>query len=235
MSRFTSTVRLDVLLQLRYGFYYAAAFTTLIWIGLLLPLPVSVLDLAVPLVIFTDLAVVGYYFIAGAVLFEKGEETLFALVSTPLRFREYLASKLITLTALAVVMSLVVVGVSYGYGFRAAFLVLGVIFMSVISLLVGFITVSPFDSISSYIIPSGIPLLVMGLPLIHFLGLSESPLLYLIPTQGSMLLLGAAFETASLAAWQILYAVLYQLLWICGLILLAYQTFDRYIVSSKGG
>jgi fluoroquinolone transport system permease protein len=105
----------------------------------------------------------------------------------------------------------------------------------VISLLVGFITVSPFDSISSYIIPSGIPLLVMGLPLIHFLGLSESPLLYLIPTQGSMLLLGAAFETASLAAWQILYAVLYQLLWICGLILLAYRTFDRYIVSSKGG
>ncbi|MGB3635622.1 MAG: hypothetical protein WA982_16385, partial [Rubrobacteraceae bacterium] len=79
MSRFASTVRLDLLLQKRYGFFYAGAFVTVVWVALLLPLPDSLLDLAVPLIVFTDLAVVGFFFIAGMVLFEKGEETLFAL------------------------------------------------------------------------------------------------------------------------------------------------------------
>jgi fluoroquinolone transport system permease protein len=226
---------LDAFLQLRSGFYYAAAFVTLVWVALLYPLPATILDLAVPLVIFTDLAVTGYYFIAGMVLFEKGKETLYALVSTPLRFREYLISKLATLRALAVVVSLVVAAAGYGFGFNAVMLVLGVISMSLISLLVGFIAISPFDSISSYLIPSGIPLLIMGLPLIPFLGLWESPLFYLVPTQGSLLLLGGALGAGSLAVWQILYAVFYQLLCIYGLVFLAYRTFDRYFMARKGG
>ena len=225
MSRLRPTVRLDAFLQLRSGFYYAAAFVTLVWVALLYPLPATILDLAVPLVVFTDLAVTGYYFIAGMVLFEKGKETLYALVSTPLRFREYLISKLATLRALAVVVSLVVAAAGYGFGFNAVMLVLGVISMSLISLLVGFIAISPFDSISSYLIPSGIP----------FLGLWESPLFYLVPTQGSLLLLGGALGAGSLAVWQILYAVFYQLLCIYGLVFLAYRTFDRYFMARKGG
>jgi fluoroquinolone transport system permease protein len=73
MSRFGAALRLeDLLLQFRYGFYYAAALTTLVWITLLSALPESVLSLVVPFMIFADLAVVGYYFIAGMVLIEKG-------------------------------------------------------------------------------------------------------------------------------------------------------------------
>jgi fluoroquinolone transport system permease protein len=208
MSRLGVALRLDLLLQFRYGFYYAAAFTTLVWISLLSALPESVLKLVVPFMIFADVAVVGYYFIAGMVLFEKGEATLFALVSTPLRFREYLVSKLATL---------------------------GAILTSLIALLLGFIFVSPFEAISSYVVPSAIPHLIMAVPLIHFFGVWESPVFYLFPTQGSLFLLGGAFGTVPLAAWQLLYAVLYQLLWVIGLYLLARRAFDGYIVARKGG
>jgi fluoroquinolone transport system permease protein len=235
MSRLRVALRLDLLLQFRYGFYYAAAFTTLVWISLLSALPESVLKLVVPFMIFADVAVAGYYFIAGMVLFEKGEATLFALVSTPLRFREYLVSKLATLGALAVVMSLIIVSVSYGFEFDAVLLMLGVILTSLIALLLGFIFVSPFEAISSYVVPSAIPHLIMAVPLIHFFGVWESPVFYLFPTQGSLLLLGGAFGTVSLAAWQLLYAVLYQLLWVIGLYLLARRAFDGYIVARKGG
>ena len=234
MSRLAAAVRLDLLLQLRYGFYYAAAFVTLVWIALLYPLPGSLLDLAVTFVVFTDLAVTGYYFIAGMVLFEKGESTLFALLSTPLRFREYLAAKLATLTALAAVASLVVVVATYGFGFDAALLMLGVVFTSLICLLIGFIVIAPFDSISRYLIPSQIPMVVLGLPLLHFLGVWESPLFYLFPTHGSLLLLGGAFGTVSLSAPQIAYAVIYQLVWVCGLAALARWTFYRYVAQRKG-
>lgn len=235
MSRLVSTVRMDLLLQFRYGFYYAGAFGALVWIPLLYPLPDPFLDLAVPSVVFTDLAVVGYYFIAGMVLFEKGEATLFALLSTPLRFWEYLFSKLITLTALALAISLIVAVASYGLSFNVALLALGVVFTSLIVVLVGFISIAPFDSISAYLVPSSVPLTLLGLPVIHFFGLWTSPIFYLFPTQGALLMLGGAFDPGSLAAWQIVYAVLYQLLWIFALVPLAYRAFDRYIVARNGG
>jgi fluoroquinolone transport system permease protein len=234
VSRCVSTVRLDLLLQLRYGFYYAAGFVTLLWIALLYSLPETIAEVAVTFVVFTDLAAVGYVFIAGTVLFEKGEKTLFALLSTPLRFREYLASKLATLTALAIVMALMVITTGYGLRFNPTLLVPGILFTSLISLLVGFISVAPFDSISEYLIPGQLPTLVLVAPLVHFFGIWESSIFYLIPTQGSLLLLGGAFGITQLFAWQIVYAVLYQLLWIAGLTLLARRVFDRYIAASGG-
>ena len=234
MSRFASTVRLDLLLQKRYGFFYAGAFVTVVWVALLLTLPDSLLDLAVPLIVFTDLAVVGFYFIAGTVLFEKGEATLFALISTPLRFREYLVSKLLTLTALALVMSSIVAFAGYGLGFNLVWFTLGVAFASVISALLGFITVAPFDSISSYLVPSSLVLTPLGLPVFHFLGLWENLIFYLLPTQGALLLLGGAFVPASLSTWQIIYSLIYGSLWIVGLTFLAYRAFDRHIVARKG-
>lgn len=234
MSRLVPTVRLDLQQQLRYGFYYAAGFVTLLWIVLLYSLPGAVEEVAVTFVVFTDLSAVGYVFIAGAVLFEKGEKTLLALLSTPLRFREYLASKLVTLTALALIMSLAVIAAGYGLRFNPALLILGVIFTSLVSLLVGFIFVAPFDSVSEYLIPGQLPVLVLVAPLIYFFGILPSPIFYLIPTHGSLLLLGGAFGITQLLAWQIAYAVLYQLLWVTGLALLARRVFDRYIVARGG-
>ncbi|CAN5763961.1 multidrug ABC transporter permease [soil metagenome] len=234
MSRFASAVRLDLLLQKRYGFFYAGAFVTVVWVALLIPLPTSLLNLAVPLIVFTDLAVVGFFFIAGMVLFEKGEATLFALISTPLRFREYLAAKLTTLTALALVISLVVAFAGYGFDFNPVLFLLGVILASVISALIGFLTVAPFDSISSYLVPSSLVLTPLGLPVFHFLGLWENPIFYALPTHGALLLLGGAF-VPGLATWQILYSLSYGLLWIVGLTFLAHRAFDRYVVARRGG
>lgn len=232
MSRFFSALRLSLLLQLRYGFLYAAAFVGALYVALLLPLPGSVLEVAGPLVVFSELAVVGYYFIAGMVLFEKSERTLYALVSTPLRFSEYLGSRLATLTLLASALSLAVVTAVYGTEFNAALLLAGVALLSLISLLAGFISVLPFDSITRYLIPSQIPMFVMALPLVSFLGIWQSPVFYLIPTHGALILLDAAFE-AAIPLWQLLYAVLYGLLWIFILYLLARLLFSRYVVRGR--
>lgn len=232
MSRFVSAVRLSLLLQLRYGFLYAAAFVGVLYVALLLPLPDSILELAGPLVVFAELAVVGYYFIAGMVLFEKSERTLYALVSTPLRFSEYLGSRLATLTLLALALSLVAVIVVYGFSFNAAFLLAGVALVSIISLLAGFISVLPFDSITRYLIPSQVPMFVMSLPLVPFLGIWQSPVFYLLPTHGALILLGAAFGEAT-SLWQLLYAVLYGMLWSWFLYLAARLLFYRYVVRGR--
>ena len=231
MIRLRRAARLDLRLQVRYGFYYAAAFVTLFWVAMLYPLPVSTMEFAMPLVIFGELAVIGYYFVAGMILFEKGERTLSAVVVSPLRFGEYLASKLATLTTMATVSSLILVLVAYGTGFDAALLISGVVLISLISVLAGFISVLPFDHVTRYLIPSQLPLALMSVPLIPFLGIWQSPLFYLFPTHGPLILLGGAFGKNPLNAGQLFYTISYPLL--CTLILTfaARKTFERYVVG----
>ncbi|CAN5687743.1 multidrug ABC transporter permease [soil metagenome] len=233
MSRFSSALRLNLLLQFRYGFYYAAAFVVVLWAAMLIPLPESALSFATPLVVFAELAVIGYYFVAGMVLFEKDERTLYALVSTPLRFSEYLGSKLATLTLMAVAASLIVVVAGHGSSFDVTLLILAVVLTSLISILAGFISVLPFDAISRYLVPSQLPLFVMALPLVPFLDIWQNPVFYLILTHGALILLSGAFGTTTPTTWQILYSILYGILSIGLLCLIARSTFDRYIVRGR--
>ena len=60
-------------------------------------------------------------------------------------------------------------------------------------------------------------------------------MLCVVPTQGPMLLLGAAFDQVTLAPWQVMYAVAYPVLWIAGLCWLAEKMFVRYVIARSGG
>jgi fluoroquinolone transport system permease protein len=233
MTRLLHTMQWDVRFQWRYGLYLVTAFTTVVNLILLGLLPRSVMDLALPFIIFVDLAMVGFYFIAAIVLFEKTEGTLLALVVSPLRFEEYLAAKLITLSAVAVVISLVVTIVNYGVGFNWPLLIMGTVLTSFIGLLVGFIAVAPYDSISTFFIPAQLYALPLNVPLIPFFGWLESPIFYLFPTMGSLLVLRGAF--VPIEAWQVVYGVVYQLVWIGLLYWVARWRFERYVVDRQGG
>jgi fluoroquinolone transport system permease protein len=229
MKRLTTSLLFDVRIQQRYNFLVASIFSILVWVAVLMALPAETRQSMAPAIIYLDLALVGFYFIAGLILYEKGEATIYALVITPLRFVEYLASKLITLTGLAIFIALTLLFLTSGWsGTNLLWVVLGTALMSVISLLIGFIAVAPFTSFSSYLIPSQLPALVLYLPIISYLGLWDSPLFYLLPTQGAMLLLRGAY--GGVESWQVLYAVLYGALWIVGLTFAARYVFNRYVV-----
>ena len=233
MTRLLRTLRWDILFQWRYGLYLATAVSTVVVLIIVKQLPASVLDLGLPFVMFSDLALVGFYFIAALVLFEKAEGTLLALVVSPLRFGEYLASKLTTLTALAVVISLLVTLICYGPGFNWLLLIAAVALLSCFGLLVGLIAVAPHDTISAFFLPAQVYSLLMAVPLVPFVGFFEHPVFYLWPTLGSLLLLRAAFVPA--AVWQIGYGIVYQLVWIVLLAWVARRRFDRYVVGRQGG
>ena len=228
MKRLMTTVLFDVRMQQRYGFLVASIFSILVWVVVLLAFPIETRTSLTPAIIYLDLALVGFYFISGLVLYEKGEATIYALVITPLRFVEYLTSKLITLTLLAIAISLALILLTYGLHVNLILAVLGTALMSLVALLVGFIAVAPFSSFSSYLIPSQIPALLLYLPIIPYFGLWESPIFYLLPTHGALLLLRGAF--LGIEPWQIVYAVLYGGLWIVGLIFVARKMFNHYVV-----
>ncbi len=61
-----------------------------------------------------------------------------------------------------------------------------------------------------------------------------NPVLYVIPIQGPLLLLGAAFGQVTLSTGQLLYAVAYPLLCLVGLCRAAKVLFDRYVIERSG-
>ena len=165
---------------------------------------------AEPYILLGDVSIIGFFFIAGTVFFEKQERTLGAVISTPLRFWEYLTAKLIPLALISLLVALTVATTAHGFDYRPAPLVAGVVLGTLLMLLVGFISSLPFPSISDWFLAAMFPLAVMTVPpVLQYSGVWPNPLLYVVPTQGSMLLLGAAFDQVALTPWQLLYAVGY--------------------------
>lgn len=230
MSRLVAALRLELMLQVRQKFLHAAVFSGLIWLAVLLPMPARLRTAAEPYVLMGDTAIIGFFFIAGTVFFDKQDRTLSAIVATPLRFGEYLTAKLTPLAGISLAVAVVVAGVDR-VGYHLAPLLAGVLLATLVMLLVGFTTSLPFASISDWFLTATIPLAVMSLPMLHYSGVWPSPLCYLIPSQGPLLLFGAAFAQLSLAPWQIAYALIYPTLWIAGLYLAGRKLFAHYIIE----
>ena len=234
MSRLTSTMRWDVQLQIRNGFYYAAAFVALIIIILLsqFNVPASTLAMLFPLFIFQNILINNFYFIAGLVLLEKGEGTLEGLVVTPLRKSEYLVSKLVTLAMLSLLETAVVVLIVYGFNANLIWLAAGTILLSLIYGLAGFSFVVRYDSINTFILPSVPFTALFSLPLLHYLGVWSSPLMYLHPLQAPLLLLKGAFQP--IAAWEVIYGVVYSAVTIALAYAWSQRAFYKFVILKEG-
>ncbi|MQA06263.1 MAG: fluoroquinolone transporter permease [Streptosporangiales bacterium] len=235
MTRLGTVLRLEVRLQWRYRFLQAGVFSGVMWLALLLPLPHDLRSTAEPYVILGDLAIVGWFFIAGAVFLEKGDRTLNALVATPMRFVEYLLAKMLTLVTLSTVLAVFVATVTHGVGYDLRWLLLGAVLGTALMLTASFLSSMPFSSISNWFMPSVGPLAVMTLPVFYLAGLWPTRWLYLVPTMGPLLFLGAAFDQVSLTGWQVGYGVLYPLAFLGLMYLPARRMFEKYVVAKTGG
>ena len=137
----------------------------------------SLRPVAEPYILLGDTCIIGFFFVAGTVFFEKQERTLGAVISTPLRFWEYLAAKLTLLVLISLFVAVVVPTISHGFGYRPLPLVVAVVLGTLLMLLVGFTTSLPFASISDWFLAATIPLAVMTVPpVLYYSGVWPSPL-----------------------------------------------------------
>ena len=232
MKRLARSTLGDVFLQVKYGFYAVYALITVIYIVILKQLPSKFLAIALPFIIFSDPSVLGFYFISGLVLLEKGESTLEYLISTPLRTKEYLYSKIISLTMLSILSSLTIAVFLYGFKVNFLLLVTGIVLTSFFFILVGFIAVAKFPTINEYMLSSIIYVTVLCIPLIDYFGFYKSYIFYIFPTQASLLLIRGAFVGIDL--WQFCYGVIYLVLWIFITYKWAYRSFYKFIILKEG-
>jgi fluoroquinolone transport system permease protein len=234
MTRLVSALRLELTLQVRQKFLHAGVFSGLIWLAVLLPMPASLRPVAEPYVLVGDISIIGFFFIGGIVFFEKQERTIGAIISSPLRFWEYLAAKLIVLATISLFVALVVPTIAHGFAYHVVPLVVGVVLGTLVMLLVGFISSLPFASVTDWFLAATVPLAVLSLPILYYSGVWPNPVFYLIPSQGPLLLLGSAFDQVMLAPWQVIYAVLYPVVSLVGLCWAAKALFGRYVIERSG-
>ena len=84
---------------------------------------------------------------------------------------------------------------------------------------------------TDWFLAATVPLAVLSLPVLFYSGVWPNPVLYLIPSQGPLLLLGAAFDQVTLAPWQVMYAVLYPVVCVAGFYWAAKAMFARYVIE----
>ncbi len=241
MSRIVSAMKNDVRVQVRNKLYT-------IGISVALILAVALSQLAGPTQLPTIvpalmLIIIGgstLLYVAGIIIFEKEESTLHAIIVSPLRSSEYLWAKIITLTALATLESILMIGGAYlimGYSHPISWpnipiLVFGILSIGVIYTLIGIILIVRYDRITDFLIPMAAVATILQIPFVHFWGIFEHWAFLLIPTTAPTMIIQGAFTP--LAAWEWIYAISYSALLIAGLSYWAARAFHHHILLKVG-
>jgi fluoroquinolone transport system permease protein len=232
MSRLFNTLRLDALLQLRNKVYLIIAVAAFALAFALNGLFTSEqLHFFMPLVVLGGVSLTTVFLVGVLVLLERGEGTLDVVLVSPLRPSEYLASKLITLTALALVESAIIAAVAYGLGFSFGWLALAVVMRATMGVAVGVAVGVRYRSITHFLLPAIFVSLSFDLPNIWYLNLSASPLFYLWPSMPPLLLAKAAFMPVD--PLQLVYAFSYGALAVGGALFWASRSIDRFVVRGE--
>ncbi|HYF94490.1 MAG TPA: ABC transporter permease [Symbiobacteriaceae bacterium] len=196
------------------------------------PPAVPLRQMLLPIFLFSDPALVGLIFIAALLFMEKQEGTLRAYLVSPGRVWEYLLSKALTLTFLALIFTLILVqpvmGAGPDYLAVLALMALGSIF----SALLGAWAAIYFDNLAQFLFPAVALMAVLTLPTASYLAPSFSPVwIRLFPTYP--LVFGLREALSPTGRPQIIYTALATLLVLDGLLLAAASlSFRRQIASS---
>ncbi len=234
MNRLLATLRLDAQLQTRNRVYLIIGVAALV---LALPLRAlftpDQLRFFMPLLALSGVSVTTLFLVGVLLLLERGEGTLDVVLVSPLRPAEYLASKLRTVTALALAESALIAVAAYGLDRSFPWLALAVLLRAGLVGAVGMALGVRYRSITDFLLPAVALTLALDLPVFWYLELWPSPVFYLWPTVPSLLLAKAAFLPVEPP--QLFYAGVYGVLAMAAAVLWALRALDRFVVRGELG
>jgi fluoroquinolone transport system permease protein len=204
MVNLLSLSRYNIKLQFRHGFYYAYLFVCIVYIILLRLLSPEMRELLTPVLIFTDPSMLGIFFVGGIVFLERDDNTLQTLFVTPMRAGDYCLSKALSLGFLALLSSLVLaVAGKGGIAFDWPSLIAGTLFTSFLFTFAGLGVSVRTDSVIDYIM-SVIPVVTAALlPFLRYFAVTDSFLMYLLPTQASLSLIHHGYSPGTVPAGEL--------------------------------
>ena len=225
-------LRWDLVAQVRYGFWVAGLGVTLTWVLVLRPLSAEYLEIWLPIVLYLDIGVIGLMFISGVLFFEKRQGVIDALVVTPVRTADWLASKVLSLTVLATVVAVVLVLLTTGP--RADWLRLVPCFAIAATLftLLGFNVAARFQSVSGFLAAVGLVGLPLALPALNYFDIGDHPLMWVNPAYPAMVLIRQAFRPGTGA--ELAVGLILTVFWIVVAFWLGVRSFHRRVSWRRG-
>ena len=148
--RLKSLFLLDMRFQAKYGFYFLYAVLTLIYAIALMAVPESWKEKTAVILIFSDPASMGLFFMGAIVLLEKSQHTPCAFAVSPVLVEEYIIAKVSSLSAISLVVA-AILALTAGVD-NLHIVLLGTVISSVIFTLLGIIIATKIISLNQFIL-----------------------------------------------------------------------------------
>ncbi len=148
--RLWKLIKGDIEFQVRYGFYFVYAVFTIFYILLLFSLPEVAREKAATLLIYTDPAAMGLFFMGAIVLLEKSQRVLNSIAVSPVKASEYIISKVLSLGIIATLVG-VIIALITGIG-NITGVAVGTFLGSIVFSLFGLMVAAKISSLNQFMI-----------------------------------------------------------------------------------
>ena len=218
----------EITLQWRQGFWLVYFVFTAIYVTVLLNIPEKNRMLVSLILILSDTTMLGIIFIGALVLLEKQQAVIQSLFVTPLEPSQYIWSKTISLSLIAVCMSMLVYLPVWHFTAYTLLLLACIAFTAGTFVLLGLGLAARVDTINQYFgLIMGASMLLI-LPVLPYLLLEQHPVFLFLPYVASLDLMLGARE--SLPLWRIFLDIILLLAWGYLAYKFALRRVTRYLV-----
>lgn len=195
--RFRHLLLWDIRFQARYGFYLLYGFLTALYLAVLVSLPRSWRENAAVLLIFSDPAAMGLFFMGAIVLLEKSQRVTSFFAVSPLSALEYVWAKVLSLSAIGLLVAAVLAAAA-GCPSLPSMLV-GTFLSSVLFTLTGILAAAKITSLNQFLLAT-VPVEILAfVPAIaHLFGMTPSFLGIYPPNVCLDLIAGRGFSVMGL-------------------------------------
>ncbi|MEJ6951555.1 fluoroquinolone export ABC transporter permease subunit [Natronospora cellulosivora (SeqCode)] len=231
--RILQALKQDLKYQFRHGFYYAYIFVSLIYIAIIFFVPSDYRALVAGIIVFSDPAMLGFFFIGAIVLLEKGENIFEGLFVTPLKVNEFLAARVLSLCILALFTAFIIGIIAIGFNFNYLLLFAALFLTSIIFTLLGVTLAVRVKTVNEFLIYSIFYSVIIAVPILEFVNIYENIIFYIWPTRASLLLILGSF-TRNTELLEILFSIFVLILWTIIAYKWAYTCFYTYIILKIG-
>jgi len=229
--RLLSAIKSDIRFQIKQGFYTIYLIITVMYLVILSLIPGDVLNVALPLVVFSDPSVLGLFFIGGIIMLEKGQGIIQVLVVSPLKTSEYIISKVVSLSLISTLSAVLLTIFGTNIYPDWILLIISVFLTSSLFTLCGIMINAGCNNVNQYIIKTIPYILLLVLPCFALLGFKYSFIFYIFPSVPALKLMLGSFT--GIGTWEALLMILILIFVNYLLFLKSVKIFDNKIVFNE--
>jgi fluoroquinolone transport system permease protein len=201
----------EITLQWRQGFWLVYFVVAILYVIVLLNVPMEKRMMVSLILILTDTTMLGIFFIGALVLLEKQQSVIQSLFVTPLEPSEYIWAKTLSLSLIAVAMSILIYLPVWQFSTYSLWLLITVIVTAGTFAMLGLGLAAGVNTINQYFgIQMGVSMLLL-LPLLPYLLLDQHPAFIVLPYIASLDLMLGALEPLPL--WRMALDLFFLSLW----------------------